>query len=58
MRFDLVNDPNETNPLPLGDHPLSDALITLAEEVVADSAPGETVEVEVIEALRAAGYLD
>lgn len=60
MRFDLSVDPDETSPLPLtADHPRYDELIALSKATIADSGSDqEEIDKSVIEALRAAGYLE
>ena len=56
-RYRLDEDPDETNPLPLDGDPRLPALQALGDRVLADERDDD-VEPDVIEALRAAGYLE
>jgi len=56
-RFDLAADPGELSPLSAEDHPALPTLLKLAEDVVASGGEGE-LDPELVEMLRAAGYLD
>ncbi|MCB9744508.1 MAG: sulfatase-like hydrolase/transferase [Alphaproteobacteria bacterium] len=59
QRFDLRADPGEATPLPLDeDHPGRAALLGWAQEVEADKQRALAMDPALLEALRAAGYME
>lgn len=58
MRFDLVADPNELAPQPLGDHPQSATLEALVATIESGVNRQEDVDPAVLEQLRALGYVE
>jgi arylsulfatase A-like enzyme len=55
--YDIEADPNEDNPLPIGEEPLAQMLDAIAKQAAANDATAETSE-ELHEQLRALGYAE
>ncbi|MCB9795569.1 MAG: sulfatase-like hydrolase/transferase [Alphaproteobacteria bacterium] len=59
QRFDLASDPGELHPLEVPeDHPQRAALLVWAERVKADAMRAQAMDPALLEALRAAGYME
>lgn len=55
--YDIEADPNEDNPLPIGEGPLTERLNAIVQQAAANDAAAETSE-ELHEQLRALGYAE
>jgi hypothetical protein len=58
LRFDRTGDRDSLDPEELGDHPSATRLTRLALRVSEEATGADGVDMNVIEALRAAGYVD
>jgi hypothetical protein len=58
VRYDLAEDPEEANPLPLGAHPLAPDLLAYVRSVRASQQRDAALSPELHQALRAMGYLE